>query len=91
VAVKSSGDISAEPVRGQKIEEHVVTDLDLHNDDDRHSLTSSAAADERQEVSSKNTIDELADAITGGKDIGLSSSDTPEKCGNIGWKTTRYF
>jgi len=28
VAVKSSGDISAEPVRGQKIEEHVVTDLD---------------------------------------------------------------
>jgi len=26
VAVKSSGDISAEPVRGQKIEEHVVTD-----------------------------------------------------------------
>ena len=29
VAVKSSGDISAEPVRGQKIEEHSVTDLDL--------------------------------------------------------------
>jgi len=27
VAVKSSGDISAEPLRGQKIEEHVVTDL----------------------------------------------------------------
>jgi len=26
VAVKSSGDISADPVRGQKIEEH-VTDL----------------------------------------------------------------
>jgi len=26
VAVKSSGDISAEPVSGQKIEEHVVTD-----------------------------------------------------------------
>jgi len=26
VAVKSSGDISTEPVRGQKIEEHVETD-----------------------------------------------------------------
>jgi len=26
VQVKSSGDISSEPVRGQKIEEHVVTD-----------------------------------------------------------------
>jgi len=33
VAVKSSGDVSAEPIREQKIEEHVVTDLDLHNDD----------------------------------------------------------
>jgi len=31
VALKSSWDISAEPVRGQKIEEH-VTDLDLRND-----------------------------------------------------------
>jgi len=29
VAVKTSGDISAEPVRGQKIEEHIVTDLDV--------------------------------------------------------------
>jgi len=29
VAVKSSGDISAEPVRGQKIEEDVGTHLDL--------------------------------------------------------------
>jgi len=37
VAVKSSGDISAEPVRGQKIEEHVVTDLDARNDDNRPS------------------------------------------------------
>jgi len=44
VAVKSSGDISEEPVRGQKIEEHVVTDLDLRNNDNRHSLTSGAAA-----------------------------------------------
>jgi len=47
-------------------------------------LTSSAAAEERQEVSSKNTIDELSEAITGGKDIGLWSSNVPEKCGNIG-------
>jgi len=33
-------------------------------------LTDGAAA-ERQEVSSKKAIDEMADAITGGKDIGL--------------------
>ena len=45
LAVKSSGDISAEPVKGQKIEEHVVTDLDLRNDENRPSLTSSAAAE----------------------------------------------
>jgi len=38
VAVKSSGDISVEPVRGQKIKEHVVTDLDLRNDQNRPSL-----------------------------------------------------
>jgi len=35
VTVKSSGDISAEPVRGQKIEEHIVTDLDLRNNKNR--------------------------------------------------------
>jgi len=29
VTVKSSGDISAEPVRGQNIEGHALTDLDL--------------------------------------------------------------
>jgi len=58
VAVKSIGDISAEPVRGQKIEEHVVTDIDVRNDDSRPSLTSGTAADERQDVSSINTIDE---------------------------------
>jgi len=29
VAVKSSGDIFTEPVRGEKIEEHGFTDLDL--------------------------------------------------------------
>ena len=45
--MKSSGDISAEPVRGQKIEEHVATDLDLRNDENRLSLTSSVVAEER--------------------------------------------
>jgi len=84
VAVKSSGEISAEAVRGQKIEKHVVTDLDLRNDDNGHSLTNGAAAEDRQEVSLKNTIDELSDAFTGGKDVGLWSSNIPEKCGNIG-------
>jgi len=89
VAVKSSGDISAEPVRGQKIE--VGTDLDPRNDDNRPTLTSGAAAVERQKVSSKNTIDELSDAITGDKDIDLWSSNIPEKSGNIGWTTKSYF
>jgi len=71
VAVKSTGDISAEPVTGQNIEEHVATDLDLRIDKNRPSLTSSVVAEERQGVSLKNTIDEMADAITAGKDIGL--------------------
>jgi len=35
VSMKSSGDISTEPVREQKIEEHVVTDLDLRNNKNR--------------------------------------------------------
>jgi len=47
VAVKSSGDISAEPVKGQKIEEHVVTGLDLSSDENRPSLTSGAVAEKR--------------------------------------------
>jgi len=38
---------------GQKIEEY-VTDLDLRNDENRPSLTSSAVAEERQDLSSKN-------------------------------------
>jgi len=71
VAVKSSRDISAEPVRGQKIEEHVVTDIDVCNDENRPSLTSSAVQEERQDVSSKNTLNEMAHTITGGNDIGL--------------------
>jgi len=67
--VKSSEDISAEPVRGQKIED-VLTDLDLRNDENRRGLTNGAIAEERQ-VSSKSTIDEMADVIIGGNDIGL--------------------
>jgi len=71
VEVKSSGDISAELARGQKIQEHVVTDSDLRNVENRPSLTSSTAAEKRQDVSSKNTMDEMGDTITGGNDIGL--------------------
>jgi len=44
--------------------------LDLRNDGNRPSLTSSVIAEERQGVSSKNTMNEMADAITGGNDIG---------------------
>jgi len=36
-------------------------------------------AAERQEVSLKNTIDEMADAITAGNDIGLWSATIPEE------------
>ena len=79
VTVKSSGDISVEPVRGQKIGEHGVTDLDLCNDENRPSLTSGAVEEECQEVSSKNTIDELADAINVGNDIGLRSANIPKE------------
>ena len=48
-----------------------MTDLDLRNDQNRRSLTSGAVADERQEVSSKSTIHEIDDVMTGGNDIGL--------------------
>ena len=85
MAVNStSGDISAEPVRRQKIEEHVGIDLDLRKDENRLSLTSGAVAEERQEVSSKNTIDDMADAITGGNDIGFWSANIPEKMQEFG-------
>ena len=90
MAVKSSGDISEEPVRGQKIEEQVVTDLDVRNDDNRPSLTS-VAAEERHEVSSTNTIDELSDATTGGKDIGLWISNIPEKMRENWLKNEKLF
>jgi len=91
VAVKSSGDISALPVRRQKIEEHVVADLDVRNDDNRPSFTSDAAAEERQEVVSKNTTGELSDTITGGKDIGLWSSNIPEKIREYWLKNEKLF
>ena len=62
-----------------KIEQHVVTDLGLRDDENRPSLTSSAVAEERQDVSSKNTIDEVTDAITGGNDIGLWALSSANK------------
>ena len=71
MAVKTSGDFSAEPVRAQKIEEHVVTDLDPCNDENRPSLTNSAVTEERQDVSSKNTLNEMAHTITRGINVGL--------------------
>jgi len=43
----------------------------LRNDDNGPGLTNHAAAEERQELSSKNTRDGLSDAITGGKAMGL--------------------
>jgi len=61
-----------------------VTDLDLRNHENTSSLTSGAAAEERQEVSSKNAIDDMADAITGGNDIGLWAlwpANIPENVG----------
>ena len=48
-----------------------MADSDLCNDEYRPSLTSSAVTEECQDVSSKNTIDEMADTITAGSDIDL--------------------
>jgi len=48
VAVKSSGDISAEPVRGQITD--VGIGLDVPNDENRPSLNSGVVAEERQEA-----------------------------------------
>jgi len=42
---QSSGAISAELLRRQKIEEHAAPDLDLRNDENRRSLASSAVAE----------------------------------------------
>jgi len=61
-----------------------VTDLDLSNDENRPSLTSSAVAGERQEVSSKNTIDEM---LTLSLEATILVSGHPiyrKKCRNIG-------
>jgi len=69
----------------------VGTDLDQRNDENRPSLTTGAAAEERQEVSSKNMKDTFFDAITGDKGIGLWSSNIAKKCRNIGWTTESYF
>jgi len=80
-----------ETERGQKIEEHVVTDLDVWYDDNRPSLISGSSAEERQGVSSKNTIDELSDAITGGKDICLWSSNIPKKTREHWLKNKKLF
>jgi len=61
---------------------NMLWQTDLRNDENTPSLTSSAAAEERQDVSSKDKIYEMADAITGGNDIGLWalwSANIPEK------------
>jgi len=89
--MKSSGDISAEPVRGQKIEKHVFTDVHVRTDENRPSLTTNAVAEERQEVSSKNTIDELSDGITGVNDVRFWSSNLPEEMRECWLKTKGYF
>jgi len=65
-----------------------VINLDLRKDENRHSLTSSTAAEERQDVSSKNTTDEMSDPINGGNNVcfcALWPANIPEKSGNIGW------
>jgi len=49
-----------------------VTDLVPRNNENRPSLTCSAVAEDRQDVQSKTTIDEMAAANTGVKDIDLS-------------------
>jgi len=67
------------------------TDLDQRNDDNRPRLSNGAAADERQEVPYKNAIDELSDAITGDKDIGLWSSNIPEKLREHWLKNEKLF
>jgi len=51
--------------------------LDQRNDENRSSLTSSAVAEERQDVSWKNTTGEMTGAITAGNDIGPGSSGQP--------------
>ena len=82
---QSSGAIFAELVRRQKIEEHAASDLDLRDDENRRSLTSSAVAEEGQGVSSKSTIDERW--LTQSLEVTTSVSSHPiyrKRCRNIG-------
>jgi len=90
VAVKSSGDISTEPVEDRK-SKSMLLQVDVHNDENRPSLISGAAAEEHRQVSSKHTADELADAVTGGKDIGLWSFNMPEKMREYLLKNQKLF
>ena len=65
-----------------------MTNLDLRNVENRPSLTSNAVAEERQDVSSKNTMNEMANTITVGNDIRLwvlCPTNILKKSGNIGW------
>ena len=67
-----------------------MTDLDVRNDDSRPSLTSGAAAEERQDVSSINTMS----CLTLSLEAKISASGHPiyrKKCVNIGCKTKNYF
>jgi len=92
--VKSSGEISAELLGGQIIEEHVVTGLDILNGKNRLSLTSGAVAEEPQEVSSKSRIDEIAGAISlslEAKIVVSSQLIYQKKYRNIGWKMTQVL
>ena len=84
--MKTSGDFSAEPVRAQKIEEHVVTDLDPCNDENRPSLTNSAVTEERQDVSSKNTMRWLTLSLEATISVSGPSGQPiyRKKCGNFG-------
>jgi len=79
-------------VRGQKIEEHAVTDLVLRSNENKPSLTSGAApaAEERQEASSKYTLDVMASTIIGVKDICLWVVNITTNAGLLVKKLNRY-
>ena len=61
-----------------------MIDLDLYNVEQKPVLTRSAVANERQDASSKSTIDEMADAITGGWPSGQPIYREKIGYGNIG-------
>jgi len=88
----SPAEISAEPVKGQKIEEYLVADLGLCNNENRPSLTSCALAEECQEVSLRNTIDVMVDAMTGGNNTvwSLVSRYTGKNTGILLEKWNRF-